>query len=67
MDSGDYAKYPNLLRVAKELTRCKHPYKVADAILSVAKCGMNDLADGNEDIRLTFGEVLTLFEQSGSN
>lgn len=67
MDSGDYVEYPNLLRVAKELTRCKHPYKVADAILSVAKCGMDDLANGNEDIRLTFGEVLALFEQSCGN
>lgn len=67
MDSGDYTKYPNLLRVARELNRCKHPYKAADAILSVAKCGMNDLANGNEDIRLTFSEVLALFEKSGSN
>ena len=67
MDSEDYAKYPNLLRVARELTRCKHPYKVAGTLLSAIKCSANNLADGNEDICLTVGEVLTLFEQSCGN
>ena len=67
MDSEDYAKYPNLLRVAKELTRCKHPYKVAGALLSVIECGADDLTDGNEDIGLTVGEVLAFFEQSRRN
>ena len=67
MDSEDYAKYPNLLRVARELTRCKHPYEVADTVLSVAKCGIDDLADGDEDIGLAVGEVLALFQQSCAN
>lgn len=64
MDSGDYAKYPNLLRVARELARCKRPYKAAGVLLSVVKRGTDDFADGNKDIGLTVGEVLALFEQS---
>lgn len=64
MDNADCAKYPNLLRVAKELTKCKQPYKIADVFLSAIKCGTDDLTDGNEDISLTVGEVLALLEQS---
>lgn len=67
MDREDYAKYPNLLRVARELTRCKHPHKAAGVLLSVVKRGTDDLADGNKDIGLTVGEVLALLEQSCGN
>lgn len=27
--------YPNLLRVSQELAQCKHPYKVAEALVSM--------------------------------
>lgn len=67
MDSEDYAKYPNLLRVARELTHCKHPDKVIHTILSVIECGADNLANGNKDISLAAGEVLALLEQSCGN
>lgn len=33
----DYKNYPNLLRVSRELVQCKHPYKVAEALVSMLK------------------------------
>lgn len=45
------SKYPNLWRVACELARCEHPYKVADALLAI-------LAANPDMLQITLGEVM---------
>lgn len=34
-DTEKYRHYPNLYRVAQELARCEHPYKVANAMIAL--------------------------------
>lgn len=58
MTSKEYCeKYPNLMCVAKELSKLKNPYKAADALLAVAKSGLDNLTISEKDCSLTVSEV----------
>ena len=38
----DYEKYPNLMRVAKEIAKFEHPYRTANALLAILAAVADD-------------------------
>lgn len=56
--NDDYKKYPNLMRVAKELAACKNAYKVAPTLLFIIERSIQNSANGTDNLRLGCGDIL---------
>ena len=63
MRGNKYQDYPNLLLVAKELTRCKHPNKILNAMQSLLEGSVKDSANSGEDFGLTGSDILSFSDQ----
>ena len=64
MDRTKYTDRPNLLRVATELSKCRDPDGVLEALRSVLKRSVNDPANSNQDLALPVSEIATVLNDS---
>lgn len=60
MNRNRYADRPNLLRVATEISKKKHPEKILKIVELVVKGGLNDFADSEKDLSLLVSEVIAI-------